>query len=53
MEESLYSFFLSRLSYVFMCFRQLKNKDEDRVVENNEGLPQALLGNCNDCAKQL
>ncbi|CAG7901932.1 unnamed protein product [Brassica rapa] len=32
---------------------KLKNKDEDGVVENNEGLPQALLGSCNDCARQL
>ncbi|KAL0747425.1 hypothetical protein Bca101_029427 [Brassica carinata] len=36
-----------------MRFRKLKNKDEDEVVENNEGLPQALLGSCNDCARQL
>ncbi|CAF1781098.1 BnaC09g40130D [Brassica napus] len=36
-----------------MRFRKLKNKDEDGVVENNEGLAQALLGSCNDCARQL
>ncbi|CAI0560235.1 unnamed protein product, partial [Linum tenue] len=28
-------------------------KEEDRVVENEEGLPPALLGSCNDRAKQL
>ncbi|KAL0753797.1 hypothetical protein Bca101_091465 [Brassica carinata] len=33
--------------------RQLKNKDEDRVIENNEGLPQPFLGSCNDRARQL
>ncbi|KAF3532338.1 hypothetical protein DY000_02040234 [Brassica cretica] len=33
--------------------RQLKNIDEDRVVDNNEGLPQALLGSCNDRARQI
>ncbi|CAF2060494.1 unnamed protein product [Brassica napus] len=33
--------------------RQLKNKDEDRVIENNEGLPQPFLGTCNDRARQL
>ncbi|XP_056852528.1 uncharacterized protein LOC130501716 [Raphanus sativus] len=32
---------------------QLKNKDEDRVVKNNEGLPQPFLGSCNDRARQL
>ena len=42
-----------KLKKVFMRFRKLKNKDEDGVVENNEGLPQALLGSCNDCARQL
>ncbi|CAN6979702.1 unnamed protein product [Brassica oleracea var. botrytis] len=31
--------------------RQLKNKDEDGVSENNEGLPRALLGSCNDRAR--
>ncbi|CAI0411609.1 unnamed protein product [Linum tenue] len=28
-------------------------EEEDRVVENEEGLPPALLGSCNDRAKQL
>lgn len=28
-------------------------EDEDRVIENGEGLPPALLGSCNDRAKQL
>ncbi|KAL0714451.1 hypothetical protein Bca4012_021430 [Brassica carinata] len=28
-------------------------EDEDKVVENKEGLPQALLGSCNDRARQL
>ncbi|KAH0906224.1 hypothetical protein HID58_038051 [Brassica napus] len=41
------------LSYVRMCFRQLKNKDEDRVVENNECLPHAMLGSYNDLARPL
>ncbi|CAF2067829.1 unnamed protein product, partial [Brassica oleracea] len=33
--------------------RQLKNKDEDGVSENNEGLPRALLGSCNDRARHI
>ncbi|CAF2170251.1 hypothetical protein BRARA_G01654 [Brassica rapa] len=28
-------------------------EEEDRVIENNEGLPPALLGSCNDRARQL
>ncbi|CAN0825268.1 Protein TONNEAU 1b [Linum grandiflorum] len=28
-------------------------EEEDRVIENDEGLPPALLGSCNDRAKQL
>lgn len=28
-------------------------EEEDRVVERDEGLPPALLGSCNDRAKQL
>jgi len=28
-------------------------EEEDRVVEKEEGLPPALLGSCNDRAKQL
>jgi FGFR1 oncogene partner len=28
-------------------------EEEDRVVEKDEGLPPALLGSCNDRAKQL
>ncbi|KAJ9175592.1 hypothetical protein P3X46_014134 [Hevea brasiliensis] len=28
-------------------------EEEDRVVENDEGLPPALLGSCNERAKQL
>ncbi|WZZ20845.1 hypothetical protein YC2023_122232 [Brassica napus] len=44
---------VSGLSYVRMCFRQLKNKDEDRVVENNECLPHAMLGSYNDLARPL
>ncbi|OAP02866.1 TON1B [Arabidopsis thaliana] len=27
-------------------------EEEDRVIENNEGLPPALLGSCNDLARQ-
>ncbi|CAL5328037.1 unnamed protein product [Camellia sinensis] len=28
-------------------------EEEDRTIEKEEGLPPALLGSCNDCAKQL
>lgn len=28
-------------------------EEEDRVVEKEQGLPPALLGSCNDRAKQL
>lgn len=28
-------------------------EEEDRVIEQEEGLPPALLGSCNDRAKQL
>ncbi|XP_024013626.1 protein TONNEAU 1a isoform X2 [Eutrema salsugineum] len=28
-------------------------EEEDRVIENNEGLPPALLGSCNDGARRL
>lgn len=28
-------------------------EEEDRVIEKEEGLPPALLGSCNDRAKQL
>ncbi|KAL1208770.1 Protein TONNEAU 1b [Cardamine amara subsp. amara] len=28
-------------------------EEEDRVIENNEGLPPALLGSCNDRARRL
>ncbi|KFK34748.1 hypothetical protein AALP_AA5G188000 [Arabis alpina] len=28
-------------------------EEEDRVIESNEGLPPALLGSCNDRARQL
>lgn len=28
-------------------------EEEDRVIERDEGLPPALLGSCNDRAKQL
>ncbi|CAE6076302.1 unnamed protein product [Arabidopsis arenosa] len=28
-------------------------EDEDRVIENNEGLPPALLGSCNERARKL
>lgn len=28
-------------------------EEEDRVVEREEGLPPALLGSCNDRAKEL
>lgn len=31
-----------------MCFRKLKNKDEDIMVENNKGMPHVLLRSCND-----
>jgi FGFR1 oncogene partner len=28
-------------------------EEEDRVIEKEEGLPPALLGSCNDRAKEL
>jgi len=28
-------------------------EEEDRVIENNEGPPPALLGSCNDRARKL
>lgn len=28
-------------------------EEEDKVIEKEEGLPPALLGSCNDRAKQL
>ena len=28
-------------------------EEEDRVIEKDDGLPPALLGSCNDRAKQL
>lgn len=28
-------------------------EEEDRVIEKDEGLPPALLGSCNERAKQL
>lgn len=28
-------------------------EEEDRVIEKDQGLPPALLGSCNDRAKQL
>ncbi|KAJ4872721.1 hypothetical protein Rs2_45610 [Raphanus sativus] len=41
------------LMWVDMLFLDVNNKDEDRVVKNNEGLPQPFLGSCNDRARQL
>ncbi|WZZ27103.1 hypothetical protein YC2023_010504 [Brassica napus] len=42
------------LPFIFPT-RTVRNhyKNEDRVVDNNEGLPQALLGSCNDRARQI
>lgn len=28
-------------------------EEEDRAIENEDGVPPALLGSCNDRAKQL
>ncbi|KAF3530218.1 hypothetical protein DY000_02036562 [Brassica cretica] len=56
-----FSFLLGKLCFIFDTPsvrklrnpKQLKNKDEDGVSENNEGLPRDLLGSCNDRARHI
>ena len=50
---------LSGLIFFFFLKAELRARvfeaieEEDQVIEKEEGLPPALLGSCNDRAKQL